>query len=86
SGQNQFLEWDIGRPGSGNGAKSLGDELAASGAFASCQVKKVFKAVCLREPEDLNDRTQVASMVTTFKTGYSMKRVFADAAVYCMGQ
>ncbi len=88
SGQNQYLGWDNSLPGTGNGAKSLGMELGNSDAFANCQVKKVFKAVCLREPEDLNDRTQVATMVSTFKAGntYSMKRVFADAAVYCMGQ
>ena len=88
SGQNQFLGWDNGLPGTGNGAKSLGMELGNSDAFANCQVKKVFKTVCLREPEDLNDRTQVATMVSTFKAGntYSMKRVFADSAVYCMGQ
>ncbi len=85
SGQNQFLEWQIGGAGSGNGAKSLGMELGNSGAFASCQVKKVFKAVCLREPEDQFDRDQVDSMVLTFQSGYSMKRAFADAAVYCMG-
>jgi hypothetical protein len=88
SGQNEFLGWDSTLPGSGNGAKSLGMELGNSDAFASCQVRKVFKAVCLREPENLNDRTQVATMVGTFRAGgsYSMKRVFADAAVYCMGQ
>lgn len=86
SGQNEFLGWDTSLPGSGNGARSLGMELGNSDAFASCQVKKVFRAVCLREPEDINDRSQVATMVNTFKSGYSMKRVFADAAVYCMGQ
>ena len=86
SGQNQFLGWSSSLPGSGNGAQSLGEELGNSDAFASCQVKKVFKAVCLREPEDANDRAQVDTMVSTFKTVYSMKRVFADAAVYCMGQ
>lgn len=86
AGPNQFLGWDGGLPGSGNGAKSLGMELGNSEAFASCQVRKVFKAVCLREPEDINDRNQVAGMVTTFRSGYSMKRAFADAAVYCMGQ
>ena len=86
SGQNAFLGWDTQLQGFGNGARSLGIELGNSDAFASCQVKKVFKAVCLREPEDQPDRDQVATMVGTFKAGgiYSMKRVFADAAVYCM--
>jgi len=88
AGPNAYLGWDSSLPGNGNGAKSLGMELGNSDAFASCQVRKVFKAVCLREPEDQFDRTQVATMVGTFKANgtYSMKRVFADAAVYCMGQ
>jgi len=85
-GQNQFLDWDPTLPGDGSGAKSLGVELGNSGAFASCQVRKVFKAVCLRSPEDATDRAQLATMITTFRSGYSMKRTFADAAVYCMGQ
>lgn len=85
-GQNRFLGWDQSRPGSGNGAKSLGEELAASDAFASCQVKKVFRAVCLRAPEDAADRSRVAQMTSMFQTNYSMKQTFAEAAVYCMGQ
>ncbi|MDZ7645068.1 MAG: hypothetical protein U5K76_13145 [Woeseiaceae bacterium] len=64
----------------------MGSELANSHAFASCQVKKVFRAVCLREPEDAADRAQVTSMVTSFKSGYRLKQTFAEAAVYCMGQ
>jgi len=85
-GQNQFLGWDPGLPGEGFGAKSMGQELANSDAFASCQVKKVFRAVCLRQPEDASDRLQVSQMVDSFKAGYSMKETFAEAAVYCMGQ
>jgi hypothetical protein len=85
-GQNQFLGWDGALPGSGNGAKTMGEELANSDAFASCQVKKVFRAVCLRAPEDASDRAQLAQMVTSFKAGYRMKQTFAEAAVYCMGQ
>jgi hypothetical protein len=91
-GQNQFLGWDPTLPGAGTGAKSMGQELANSDAFASCQVKKVFRAVCLREPENAADRLQVSQMVSTFKgpnprTGspYSMKYAFAEAAAYCMG-
>ena len=86
NGQNQFLGWDPLLPGSGFGAASMGEELANSDAFARCQVKKVFRAVCLREPEDLADRTQVDTvMVPSFKAGYQMKQTFAEAAVYCMG-
>ena len=39
-------------PGSGHGAKSMGQELANSDAFAQCQVEKVFRNVCLRPPGD----------------------------------
>jgi hypothetical protein len=50
-------------------------------------VKKVFRAICLRSPQDLSDRNMVDQIVTTFRgTGYRMKQVFADTAVYCMGQ
>jgi len=85
-GQNSYLGFDPARPGSGDGAQSLGDELGNSEAFASCQVKKVFRAVCLREP-DLPDSGTVDQITATFRsTGYRMKQVFADTAVYCMGQ
>lgn len=85
-GQNQFLGWDPVLQGSGFGAASMGEELAASDAFARCQVKKVFRAVCLRAPEDLADRNYVNNvMVPSFKSGYQMKQAFAEAAVHCMG-
>lgn len=86
SGPNSLLGWDPGLPGSGNGAKSMGQELAHSSAFARCQVKKVFKAVCLREPGNSADRSQIAAMVGSFAaSGYRMKRVFAESAAYCRG-
>lgn len=86
SGPNAVLGWDAGMSGGGSGAKSLGTELAHSDAFARCQVKKVFKAVCLRPPSDSNDFAQVDTMVASFKGGnYQMKRVFAEAGAYCMG-
>ena len=91
SGQNSYLFIDSTTPGSGDGAQSLGRELGNSDAFAQCQVKKVFRAVCLREP-DLGDplsgdAASFDAIVSTFKgTGYRMKQVFADTAVHCMGQ
>lgn len=89
SGQNSLLGWataGAGGTGSGNGAKSLGDELANSRAFASCQVKKVFKAVCLHEPGNATDRNKVETITDNFiANNYSMKSVFAETAVYCMG-
>jgi len=82
AGPNSVLGWDPALPGSGAGAKSMGRELAQSEAFASCQAKKVFRAVCLREP----DGTQISSLTSNFKSsGYNLKTVFADAVSYCMG-
>ena len=85
-GQNQSLGWDNSLPGSGQGAKSLGQELAHTEAFAQCQVKKAFKTVCLREPQSLADVTALQNITESFKAGgYRMKQVFADTATYCMG-
>jgi len=86
-GQNAYLGFDPALTGSGQGAKSLGEELGNSHAFAACQVKKAFRAVCLRDPENPADRSKVDEIITTFRsTDYKMKQVFADAAVHCMGQ
>ncbi len=86
-GQNSILGWDPTLPGSGNGAKSLGEEMANSEAFAECQVTKVFRNVCFRAPADTQDRTQIDAMVASFKnSNYSLKQVFAESAVYCMGE
>jgi hypothetical protein len=86
NGQNALLGWDPGLPGGGNGARSMGMELAASDAFASCQVKKVFRTVCLREPGNAADRGKVAAITADFRAdNYNMKTAFAETAVYCMG-
>jgi hypothetical protein len=86
AGHNALLGWDASLPGSGNGAKSLGEEFGASDAFATCQVEKVFRAVCLREPGNQADRDEVASLTGSFRAGgYRLKQVFAGAAAYCMG-
>ena len=85
-GQNALLGWDAALPGTGNGAKTLGQEFGASDAFAACQVEKVFRAVCLRAPQDGADRSQLAAMASSFRAGgYRLKQPFADAATYCMG-
>jgi len=90
AGQNALLGWDTesqGLPASGVGAKSMGIELANSEAFAQCQVEKVFKTICLRDPGTAADRTQVSTMVTAFKANnYNLKNTFAQTAVYCMGK
>lgn len=86
SGPNQLLGWSADLSGSGSGAKSMAQELAYSEAFAQCQVKKVFRNVCLRDPVDSADRSQIDSMVSSFGSHqYNLKQVFAESAAYCMG-
>ncbi len=87
AGVNANLGWSTSLPGTGNGAKSMGQELASSEAFASCQATKVFKAMCFRVPSQQADRSQITAMVSNFKAkAYSAKELFADAAIYCMGE
>jgi len=98
NGQNWLLGWSDNRDltpllkddkdnSIGNGAKSLGEELANSDAFAQCQVDKVFEAVCLRSPTEFfgTDRAVRDSIVTAFKTNYNMREVFTDVAAHCKG-
>jgi hypothetical protein len=86
TGPNQILGWSPSLPGSGSGAKSLGQELENSAQFANCQVSRVFTDVCFRAPSNQADFTQVASMISSFQAhNYSLRQVFAEAAVYCMG-
>ena len=86
NGPNKLLGWDESLPASDSGAKSFGRELANSQAFAQCQVTKVFENVCLRPPQDNADRNQVDLMTSSLQSnGYSLRRTFAESAVYCMG-
>jgi len=85
-GVNASLGWDTTLPGYGNGAKSLGQELESSDAFAQCQVVKVFTAVCFRAPL-ASDATAISSIKSSFKSnGYKLKQVFQQAAAACPGQ
>jgi hypothetical protein len=86
TGPNQIMGWSTTLPGSGSGAKSLGQELESSGYFASCQVTRVFKTVCFRAPSSAADVAQVNQMVSSFQAhNYSLRQVFAEGAAYCMG-
>jgi hypothetical protein len=87
SGPNALLGWSSALPGSGNGAKSFGQEIENSTQFANCQVQKVFQAMCLRPPSNAADRAQATKITSDFvSSNYNMKTAFAETAVYCMGQ
>lgn len=66
----------------GDGASSMGEEMANTEAFAHCQVKKVFREVCLREPM-ASEQFDFDGFVGNFKVGYNLKQVFAEVAGYC---
>ncbi len=85
SGPNAFVGWH--GPGSGAGAKSLGTELGQTRQFSECQVKNVFQKVCYRKPNGAADLAAVQTIANSFETNNrSLKRVFAETAVYCMDQ
>ena len=55
--------------------------------FSECQVEKVFEKVCHREPNGTADSQAVETIADAFEANNrSMKRVFAETAVYCMGE
>jgi hypothetical protein len=85
-GLNTNLGWSSALPGKGTGAKAMDKELAYSKAFASCQVEKVFKHVCLRKPANATDRSKVDVITANFAaSGYQLQQVFIDTADYCKG-
>ncbi|KPJ93162.1 MAG: hypothetical protein AMJ55_08650 [Gammaproteobacteria bacterium SG8_15] len=88
-GPNAGLGWaGTAEVTSGNGAASMGQELANTEAFAQCQVEKVYKQVCLQEPIS-NHNADIATLTSRFMdTGdmnYRMKNLFAEVAALCMG-
>jgi len=86
TGPNSVLGWSASLPGSGNGAKSLGQELESSTTFAQCQVTKVFQAVCFRAPVSAADLATVSNITSSFTGGgYKLKGVFQQAAAACPG-
>lgn len=84
NGPLAVMGWN-GNQSQGKGAKSLGAEVAASRAFAQCQVEKVFQQVCFHPAGSPQDRAEIDRIATVFTSNYSMKRVFAEVASYCKG-
>lgn len=84
---SKLVGWDTNSEGlasTGNGAKSMGRELANTRAFARCHVQHAFEATCLREPQNDDDINAITAIAESFKAnGYDLKRVFAETASYC---
>jgi len=88
-GPNAGLGWaGTAEVTNGNGAASMGQELANSEAFAQCQVEKVYKQVCLQAPIS-NHNTAIQTLTSRFMNSgdmnYNMKELFAEVAALCMG-
>ncbi|MGI9326782.1 MAG: hypothetical protein ACR2PZ_16300 [Pseudomonadales bacterium] len=85
TGPNAHVGWN--GPGSGMGAKSLGMELSQTRRFAECQATKAIEKVCHRTPNGPADLQAVQDIANSFEANNrSMQRVFAESAVYCMGE
>jgi hypothetical protein len=84
TGPNSVFGWSS-TGGSGNGAKSWGQEIAGSQQFAACKVQQVFQAVCFRPPTTSADLTAAAQITSSFQSGYNLKTVFQQVAASCAG-
>ncbi len=85
-GKNKILGWDPTLPGRGNGAKSLGQEVANSKEFSRCQVAKAFEKVCFRPIETQADFNEAERITSIFENNnYRFKSILAETAVYCRG-
>ena len=87
AGPMSALGWRAAASG-GFGPKSFGREIVESRAFSLCQVEKVFQHVCFRPPQTQDDADAIEAIADNFEANgtYSMKTVFAEVAVHCMGQ
>src|SRR5207302_9024185 len=69
AGSNALLGWAPTLPGSGNGPKSIGQELASSDAFAQRKVRTDFQAECFRAPTSAADQATVRTVNAGLKSG-----------------
>jgi hypothetical protein len=80
TGPNSVFGWSS-SGGSGNGAKSWGQEIAGSQQFAACKVQQVFQAVCFRSPTN----SETTANTALFQSNYNLKSLFQQVAASCAG-
>jgi hypothetical protein len=85
AGPNAVFGWNPNYPGSGNGAKTWGQEIAGSQQFAACKVQQVFQTVCFRPPTTAQDIATAATITAGFQSSYNLKSVFQQVAAACPG-
>ncbi len=83
-GQNAKLGWK--GAAAGIGAKSYGEMLANTDAFASCLAKRAFEVVCLHQPNHEAEEKAVAKIASNLKkdNAFNYKNAFAEAAAVCI--
>lgn len=89
SGQNSILGWrQVNGSHAGRGARGLGRYLASSQQFSQCMAEKVYKLVCVKEPQNATDIAAVEAYAIQFETGgeYNMKELIAKTSTLCLGQ
>ena len=91
-GQNATIGWHPASNGTmestraGMGAKSLGELLTATDAFASCMAERSFAAMCLHKPNGANDQKIVDKITSDFSRDYNLKNAMVTAVVACSAQ
>ena len=83
-GQNAKLGW-MGAT-EGTGAKSYGEMLTNTEAFASCLAKRAFEVVCLHKPGHAAEDKAVEEIASNLKKdgSFNYKNAFAEAAAVCI--
>jgi hypothetical protein len=83
-GQNAKLGWK--GASEGTGAKSYGEMLVNTEAFASCLAKRAFEVVCLHKPGNEAEDKAVEEIAGNLKKdgSFNYKNAFAEAATVCI--
>ncbi len=83
-GQNSKLGWK--GAATGTGAKSYGEMLANTDAFAGCLAKRAFEVVCLHKPSPGAEEKAVEAIASNLKkdNSFNYKNAFAEAAAVCI--
>lgn len=85
-GQNASLGWPS--KTTGKGARELGMMISRSRAFAECMSTRVFELVCVRKPKIANEKKEIKRLADLFQANdrFSMKNLFAETSILCMGE
>lgn len=85
-GQNASLGWP--NKTTGKGARELGMMISRSRAFAECMSTRVFELVCVRKPKIANEKKEIKRLADLFQANdrFSMKNLFAETSILCMGE